>query len=85
MTIPAESRDPRLKGPLEGLRVIELGQLLAGPFAGSRLADFGAEVIKIEVPGKGDAIREWGRQRWKGKTFFCFAIWAMKPVLISTI
>ena len=47
------------------LCVIELGQLLAGPFAGSRLADFGAEVIKIEVPRKGDAIREWGRQRWK--------------------
>ena len=38
-------------GPLQGIRVIEMGQLLAGPFVGSRLADFGAEVIKIETPG----------------------------------
>jgi crotonobetainyl-CoA:carnitine CoA-transferase CaiB-like acyl-CoA transferase len=44
--------------PLEGLRVIELGQLLAGPFAGSMLGYFGAEVIKIEPPG-GDPIRNW--------------------------
>ena len=44
--------------PLQGLRVIELGQLLAGPFAGSMLGYFGAEVIKIEPPG-GDPIRNW--------------------------
>ena len=44
--------------PLEGLRVIELGQLLAGPFAGCMLGYFGAEVIKIEPPG-GDPIRNW--------------------------
>lgn len=45
--------------PLEGIRVIELGQLIAGPFAGCILGYFGAEVIKIEPPGKGDALRGW--------------------------
>lgn len=46
-------------GPLEGIRILELGQLLAGPFACSILAYFGAEVIKVEAPGKGDPIRGW--------------------------
>ena len=45
--------------PLDGIRVLELGQLLAGPFAGTMLAYFGAEVIKVEPPGKGDQIRQW--------------------------
>ncbi|MCX2981593.1 CoA transferase [Halieaceae bacterium IMCC14734] len=45
--------------PLDGIRVIELGQLLAGPFTGSILGYFGAEVIKIEPPGAGDPIRGW--------------------------
>jgi crotonobetainyl-CoA:carnitine CoA-transferase CaiB-like acyl-CoA transferase len=45
--------------PLDGIRVIELGQLLAGPFTGSILAYFGAEVIKVEPPGAGDPIRGW--------------------------
>ena len=44
--------------PLDGIRVIEIGQLLAGPFAGCMLAYFGAEVIKIEPP-EGDPIRGW--------------------------
>lgn len=47
------------KGPLAGVRVLELGQLIAGPFAGSYLANFGARVIKIEPPGKGDPLRGW--------------------------
>jgi crotonobetainyl-CoA:carnitine CoA-transferase CaiB-like acyl-CoA transferase len=47
------------KKPLSGYRVIELGQLLAGPFAGSLLAYFGAEVIKVEPPGGGDPLRNW--------------------------
>ncbi len=47
------------KRPLDGIRVIELGQLLAGPFTGSMLAYFGAEVIKIESPNGGDPIRGW--------------------------
>ena len=45
--------------PLEGVRVLEVGQLIAGPFTGSMLAYFGAEVIKVEPPGKGDPIRQW--------------------------
>jgi len=46
-------------GPLSGLKVIELGQLIAGPFAAKTLADFGAEVIKIETPIAGDPLRKW--------------------------
>jgi formyl-CoA transferase len=44
---------------LEGLKVLELGQLIAGPFAGKTLADFGADVIKVEPPGDGDPLRKW--------------------------
>jgi len=47
------------RGPLAGLKVVELGQLIAGPFATRTLADFGAEVIKIEPPGTGDPLRQW--------------------------
>src|SRR5919107_6207654 len=50
-------------GPLTGLRVIEFGQLLAGPYVGTLLGDFGADVVKIEAPGAGDAMRDWGRLR----------------------
>jgi crotonobetainyl-CoA:carnitine CoA-transferase CaiB-like acyl-CoA transferase len=67
MTIAAKERDQRLKGPLAGIRVIEMGQLLAGPFTAARLADFGAEVIKVETPGAGDPMREWGHHRYQGK------------------
>ena len=56
--------------PLDGVRVIEMGSLLAGPFCGQLLADFGAEVIKIEPPGKGDPMREWGRHRKEGRTLW---------------
>ena len=45
--------------PLQGVKVVEFGQLIAGPFAGKTLADFGAEVIKIEPPGEGDPLRKW--------------------------
>jgi formyl-CoA transferase len=45
--------------PLAGLKVLELGQLIAGPFAAKTLGDFGAEVIKIEPPGTGDPLRQW--------------------------
>lgn len=47
------------KKPLEGIRVLEMGQLIAGPFAGQMLAYFGAEVVKIEPPEKGDPLRSW--------------------------
>lgn len=52
--------------PLDDLRVIELGSLLAGPFCGQLLGDFGAEVIKVEDPGAGDPMRQWGREKSHG-------------------
>ncbi len=57
-------------GPLADIRIIEMGQLLAGPFCGQLLADFGAEVIKIEQPGVGDPMREWGREKPHGKSLW---------------
>lgn len=54
------------QGPLTDLRVIEMGQLIAGPFCGQLLADFGAEVIKCEQPGSGDPMREWGQEKPHG-------------------
>jgi formyl-CoA transferase len=45
--------------PLDGVKVVELGQLIAGPFAGKTLADFGAAVVKVEPPGEGDPLRKW--------------------------
>jgi len=50
------------KGPLTDIRVIEMGQLIAGPFCGQLMADMGADVIKVEPPGKGDPMRLWGRE-----------------------
>ena len=50
---------------LKGLRVIEMGQLLAGPFCGQLLGDMGAEVIKVEPPGAGDPMRVWGQGKDK--------------------
>ncbi|MEM7613324.1 MAG: CaiB/BaiF CoA-transferase family protein, partial [Pseudomonadota bacterium] len=49
------------KGPLTDLKLVELGQLIAGPFCGQLMADMGADVIKVEPPGKGDPMRDWGR------------------------
>lgn len=54
-------------GPLEDVRVLELGQLIAGPFCGQYLADFGAQVVKVEPPGKGDAMRQWGSTDEQGR------------------
>jgi formyl-CoA transferase len=48
-----------MAGPLQGLKVLELGQLIAGPFAAKTLGDFGADVIKVEPPGTGDPLRHW--------------------------
>jgi len=55
----AGSEPSALDGPLSGLRVLELGQLIAGPFAARTLADFGADVVKVEPPGSGDPLRQW--------------------------
>ena len=48
-------------GPLAGIRVLELGQVIAGPFCGQLLGDLGADVIKVEPPGAGDVLRQWGK------------------------
>ena len=48
------------KAPLSGLKVLELGELVAGPFVGTLLGEFGAEVIKVERPGRGDVLRQFG-------------------------
>ncbi|MGN7198622.1 CaiB/BaiF CoA transferase family protein [Arthrobacter sp. SAFR-044] len=57
-------------GPLSGVRVLELGSLIAGPFAGRQMADFGAEVIKVESPNRPDPMREWGRARVNDHTLW---------------
>ena len=57
-------------GPLAGIRVVEFGQLLAGPYVGTLLGDFGADVIKVEPPGGGDAMRDWGRLRHNGHSLW---------------
>ncbi|MCC5794206.1 MAG: CoA transferase [Chromatiales bacterium] len=57
-------------GPLSGLRLVEMGTLLAGPFCGQLMGDFGAEVIKVEPPGKGDPMREWGREKAHGMSLW---------------
>jgi formyl-CoA transferase len=62
--------EPVNTGPLSGLRVIEMGTLLAGPFCGQLLGDFGAEVIKVEPPGKGDPMREWGQEKSHGMSLW---------------
>ncbi len=56
--------------PLQGLRVIELGQLIAGPFCAQLLADFGAEVIKVEAPDRPDPARDWGAAKKDGHGLF---------------
>ena len=56
--------------PLAGLRVVEFGQLLAGPYVGTLLGDFGADVVKIEAPPNGDPMRDWGRLRHNGHSLW---------------
>ncbi len=65
-----DSKDFEAKGPLADVRVIEMGQLLAGPFCGQLLADFGAEVIKVEQPGRGDPMRDWGQEKAHGQSLW---------------
>jgi formyl-CoA transferase len=57
-------------GPLAGIRVVELGQLLAGPFTGRLLGDLGAEIVKVEAPGQPDPIRDWGKARYEGRSLW---------------
>jgi len=71
MTATTETKGREsMAGPLDGLRVVELGTLLAGPFCGQLLGDFGAEVIKIEPPGQGDPMRTWGQEKINGKSLW---------------
>ncbi|MBU3685681.1 MAG: CoA transferase [Mycobacterium sp.] len=57
-------------GALDGIRVIEVGTLISGPFAGRLLGDMGADVIKIEPPGAPDPLRTWGQAELEGQHFF---------------
>ena len=66
----SETVEDNRQGPLSDLRVVEMGQLLAGPFCGQLMADFGAEVIKIEQPGSGDPMRQWGREKPHSKSLW---------------
>src|SRR5580700_4592978 len=59
MSMPQQSFEPDAACPLDGIRVIDMSRLVAGNAVSSQLADFGAEVIKIEDPGKGDPLRAW--------------------------
>ena len=59
-----------MTGPLAGIRVVELGQVIAGPFCGQLLGDLGAEVIKVEPPGKGDVLRQWGHADVSGDSLW---------------
>lgn len=60
----------RPTGALDGIRVLEVGTLISGPFAGRLLGDMGAEVIKIEPPGAPDPLRSWGQAELDGHHFF---------------
>ncbi len=55
-----QSQKAAARGPLSGVRVLDMSRILAGPWTGQLLADLGAEVIKVERPGKGDDTRGWG-------------------------
>ena len=61
-----------MPGPLQGLKVVELGTLIAGPYCARLLAEFGAEVIKVETPGEGDPLRKW-RKLHEGNSLWWYA------------
>jgi crotonobetainyl-CoA:carnitine CoA-transferase CaiB-like acyl-CoA transferase len=69
--------------PLEGLRVLELGSLIAGPFATRIMAEFGAEVIKVEKPGTGDPIRTWRYVDPRTKTSLWWALQSRNKKLVT--
>jgi crotonobetainyl-CoA:carnitine CoA-transferase CaiB-like acyl-CoA transferase len=59
MTLPKEQFEPGRVGPLDGVRVLDFSRLVAGNMLSLQLADFGAEVVKVETPGRGDTLRDW--------------------------
>jgi crotonobetainyl-CoA:carnitine CoA-transferase CaiB-like acyl-CoA transferase len=71
------------EGPLQGLRVLELGSLIAGPFATRLLAEFGAEVIKVETPGEGDPLRSWRYVDPRTKTSIWWPLQSRNKKLIT--
>ena len=69
---------------LEGIKIVELGQLIAGPFAAKTLADFGARVVKIEPPGQGDPLRTWRRLKDGTSVWCCLLYTSPSPRDLST-
>jgi formyl-CoA transferase len=63
---------PGMGGPLQGLKVVELGTLIAGPYCARLLAEFGADVVKVETPGEGDPLRKW-RKLHEGNSLWWYA------------
>jgi len=71
--------------PLDGFRIIEVGQLLAGPFVGSILGYFGAEVIKVESPGEGDPIRKWRILDDNGTSWWWYSLGRNKKCITANL
>ena len=71
-------------GPLAGLRVIDAGNMIAGPLAATQLADFGADVIKVELPGIGDSMRHWTPMK-EGKSLWWKVIGRNKRLITLTL
>ncbi len=71
--------------PLDGIRVLEVGQLLAGPFTGSMLGYYGAEIIKVEPPGDGDPLRKWRELDDDGTSFWWRSIGRNKKCITADL
>ena len=82
-TTPTPTATP--SGPLDGIRVLELGSFIAGPFAGQLLGDYGADVIKIESPGAGDPMRSWGVTTDDGDSLWWPAIARNKRSVVADL
>jgi crotonobetainyl-CoA:carnitine CoA-transferase CaiB-like acyl-CoA transferase len=83
MTTPDPQYLARRERPLEGLRVLELGALIAGPFATRIMAEFGAEVVKVERPGAGDPLRTWRYVDPRTRTSLWWALQSRNKKLVT--